>query len=359
MLSNEAKEELIHQKYRFVGDHSAVKVCHWTKSMITGNGSCYKHTFYGIESSQCMQMTTSISCANRCIYCWRGYKAPVSKEWIWKTDDPELILNQSQKEHHKLVVGLKGHKHVDMKIFKMSNNVRHVALSLTGESIVYPRINELIDLFHKNMISTFLVTNAMYPEQIRNLKPITQLYISLDSPNKELAKKVGVPLFSDYWDRLNTSLGYMSQKKGRTCIRITSIKDINMIEPEGYAELIKKGDADFIEVKAYMHIGASRLRLKRENMPLHEEIVEFAKQIMEYLPDYNIVSEHIASRVVLFAKKKFKKDDGWHTWIEFEKFFEGNTSTDDYLAKTPITGLSGRGTKDYRKKEEIEMAEED
>ena len=33
--------------YRLVGNHSAVKTCGWTKSMIRGQGGCYKLKFYG------------------------------------------------------------------------------------------------------------------------------------------------------------------------------------------------------------------------------------------------------------------------------------------------------------------------
>ena len=71
---------------------------------------------------------------------------------------------------------------------------------------------------------------------------------------------------------------------------------------------------------------------------------------MNVLEDYAIVSEHIPSRVVLLAKKTFKKADGWWTWIDFPKFaalaIEGKPfSTQDYLKKTPtVTGISGKGT---------------
>ena len=34
-------------------------------------GGCYKHTFYGITSYQCMEMTPALACANRCVFCWR------------------------------------------------------------------------------------------------------------------------------------------------------------------------------------------------------------------------------------------------------------------------------------------------
>ncbi|MFW9855504.1 MAG: 4-demethylwyosine synthase TYW1 [Candidatus Thorarchaeota archaeon] len=348
----QVKSKLEKQQYRFVGDHSAVKICGWTKKMIKGQGGCYKLKFYGIMSNQCMQMTTSMSCANRCTFCWRGEKAPVSKAWKWKIDDPREIFEDSQEEHHRLLAGYKGSPNVNMKAYVASKNVKHVALSLTGEPITYPRINELIDLYHQHHISTFLVTNATYPDQIRDLRPVTQLYISVDAPNKELLKIVDAPLFKDYWERLNQSLDYLALKPFRTCIRLTMIKDFNMIEPQNYARLIHKGDPDFIEVKAYMHVGASMKRLERENMPLHEEIIPFARSLLQFLPNYDIVSEHIPSRVVLLAKRKFNRGSNWYTWIDFPRFHElvqsGDTfNTDDFLRKTPITGLSGYGTSNY------------
>jgi len=194
MISAEQKTDLEKQHYRVVGYHSVVKVCHWTKAMIKGKGSCYKHKFYGIRSSQCLQMSTSLTCANRCVYCWRDYKAPVCKEWQGSFDDPDKIIEQSVKEHLHLLVGLKGYRDRDKKVFEESRTVKHVALSLTGEPIVYPKINQLIDKFHKQKVSTFLVTNGQYPEELKNLRPVTQLYLSMDAPTKELAKKIGVPL---------------------------------------------------------------------------------------------------------------------------------------------------------------------
>ena len=52
---------------------------------------------------------------------------------------------------------------------------RHCALSLVGEPIMYPEINILVDELHRRHISTFLVTNAQFPEKIMALKPITQV----------------------------------------------------------------------------------------------------------------------------------------------------------------------------------------
>ncbi|MFH2106867.1 MAG: 4-demethylwyosine synthase TYW1 [Candidatus Micrarchaeota archaeon] len=335
MLSPDVKADLERQHYRVVGNHSAVKICGWTKNMLRKRGSCYKHKFYGIRSNQCLQMTTSISCANRCMFCWRGYKAPVSTDWKWGVDGPNFIIDQSLKAQKSLLMGFKGCKHIDMPIYEESRTVKHVALSLTGEPIVYPKINEIIDEFHIRKISTFLVTKGQYPDYIKNLKPVTQFYLSLDAPTKELLKEIDVPLFLDYWERLNQSLEHLAQKKQRTCIRLTLIRYVNMNDHENYAKMIMKGKPDFIEAKSYMHVGPSQQRLKRENMPLHLEIVEFSKELVKYLPDYEIISEHIPSRVVMFAKKKFRKDGKWHTWIDFDKFNElalfGNEfSSDDY-----------------------------
>ena len=351
-LSDDAKKAMEKQHYKIVGSHSAVKTCGWTKKMINGEGGCYKLKFYGIMSNQCMQMTTSISCANRCTFCWRDYKAPVSKEWKWEVDDPEMIYNKSVEAHHKLLSGFKGSEKTNKNSLEQSKTIRHVALSLTGEPIAYPRINELIDLFNKNYVSTFLVTNAQFPDQIRDLKPVTQLYLSIDAPTKELLKNIDVPLFSDYWERTNKCLEELSKKKERTCIRLTVVKGVNDVDAPGYAKLIKKGDPDFLEVKGYMFVGASKERLVNENMPWHEEVVEFAKLLEKELTDYEIVSDHVPSRVVLLSKKKFKKDGVWHTWIDFKKYHEFVNSkedkkftADDYIAKTPTVGLSGRKVK--------------
>ncbi|KAI1007776.1 hypothetical protein K3495_g459 [Podosphaera aphanis] len=62
---------LTKQGYSIVGSHSGVKICRWTKSALRGRGSCYKYSFYGIASHQCMETTPSLSCSNKCVFCWR------------------------------------------------------------------------------------------------------------------------------------------------------------------------------------------------------------------------------------------------------------------------------------------------
>ena len=341
MLSKESIVRLEKQQYRVVGSHSTVKICGWTKNMIKGRGGCYKLKFYGIMSHQCLQMTPSMSCANRCKFCWRDYKAPVSKDWKWDVNEPEYIIKGSLEAQKALLMGFNGNDAVIRAAYLGSRDVKHVALSLNGEPITYPEINKLIKGFHKKGISTFLVTNGQHPKHIEELAPVTQLYISVDAPNKELLKEIDNPLFEDYWEKTKQSLKALAAKKQRTTIRLTIMKGINDVQEENYAELIKLGDADFVEIKGYMHVGASQERLERKQMPFHDYMLNFARKVNKYLADYEIVSEHIPSRVILLAKKTFKKENGdWWTWIDFKAFDKlanesDDFSTQDYMRKTP------------------------
>ena len=350
MISDAVKSNLEKQHYRIVGNHSTVKICGWTKKALRNEGKCYKYWFYGINSHRCLQMSTNLSCANRCIFCWRDYKAPVQKEWQGEIDDPKDILEGSKFAQKKLLEGFWGNEKADKKLLKESEEVKHVALSLTGEPICYPKINEYIDLCHSKGISTFLVTNAQYWKEIENLRPVTQLYLSLSATSKEQLKEIERPLLPEYWERMNKSLDILAKKKYRTCLRITLIKNMNMHDCEGWARLIKKGNPDFVEVKGYMFIGASRQRLDKSNMPYHEDVVEFTRKIKEHLDNYDLCAEQISSRVVLLAHKKYKKDGKWFTWIDFDKFFKLINTKEEidmskFLLETPRTGISGKITK--------------
>ena len=41
-MDENKKKDLEKQGYRIVGNHSAIKVCHWTKRAIRGEDVCYK-----------------------------------------------------------------------------------------------------------------------------------------------------------------------------------------------------------------------------------------------------------------------------------------------------------------------------
>ena len=66
---------------------------------------------------------------------------------------------------------------------------------------MYPEINKYVDLLHSKEISSFMVTNAQFPDAMKMLKPVTQLYVSIDASTKEELKKIDRPLHKDFWER--------------------------------------------------------------------------------------------------------------------------------------------------------------
>ena len=91
MITREQRAILTKQGYAVVGSHSAVKLCRWSKTHLRGNGACYKHTFYGLNSASFMEATPSLACANRCLFCWRHHSNPTGRSWRWKVDSPEMV----------------------------------------------------------------------------------------------------------------------------------------------------------------------------------------------------------------------------------------------------------------------------
>jgi tRNA wybutosine-synthesizing protein 1 len=291
------------QQYRIAGSHSAVKICEWTKKSLRGQGACYKQKFYGIQSHRCLQMTPSVAwCPNRCVYCWRAVertlKSPVKGE---KVDDPGFIIDECIAQQRLLLSGFNGLDRVDKCKWKEALNPNQAAISLAGEPTAYPLISELIEEFSKRRFTTFLVTNGQYPERLEGMAEPTNLYISLDAPDRETYRKVDCPSLADFWERLNESLQLMNSFSCRKVLRLTLAKGLNMENPEGYAKLIEKAGPDFIECKGYMWVGYSRERLRKENMPLHHEVREFSEKLSE-LTGYPVRDEQKESRVVLLGK---------------------------------------------------------
>ncbi|KAM8991158.1 S-adenosyl-L-methionine-dependent tRNA 4-demethylwyosine synthase TYW1-like isoform 4-T4 [Ara ararauna] len=353
MITPALREALTKQGYKLIGSHSGVKLCRWTKSMLRGRGGCYKHTFYGIESHRCMEATPSLACANKCVFCWRHHTNPVGTEWRWKMDQPEMILQEAIENHQNMIKQFKGVSGVQAARFEEAMTAKHCALSLVGEPIMYPEINRFVRLLHQHSISTFLVTNAQFPDEIRNLEPVTQLYVSVDASTKESLKRIDRPLFKDFWQRFLDSLKALSEKQQRTVYRLTLVKAWNVDELKAYADLISLGKPDFIEVKGVTYCGkSSASNLTMANVPWHEEVVHFVQELTNLIPDYEIACEHEHSNCLLIAHKKFKINGEWCTWIDYDRFQElvraqeqssgSQTFTAaDYAARTPHWALFG------------------
>ena len=122
-------------------------------------------------------------------------------EWRWKTDEPFQIVDQAVSLHQAMIHEFKGVPGVLPERLIEGYTVKHCALSLVGEPIMYPRINEMIRELHRRKISSFMVTNAQFPEHIKNLEPVTQFYVSVDASTKDALKAIDRPLFRDFWDR--------------------------------------------------------------------------------------------------------------------------------------------------------------
>ena len=357
MLTDRQRKQLEKEGYQIIGSHSAVKLCRWTKHHSRGRGGCYKHTFYGISSMNCMEATPSLACANKCVFCWRHHKNPVGTEWKWKMDPADEIVENAVRLHKNLINQLRGVPGVTEATHASAMNIKHCALSLVGEPIMYPQINELISELHKRRISTFLVTNAQFPEAIKTLSPVTQLYVSVDAATPESLKKTDRPLFSDFWNRYIESFKAIRHKAQRTVYRLTLVKEYNMSEEDElliqrYCDLVRIGVPDFIEIKAVTFCGTSGGDddLTMKNVPWHEEVLKFSKAICENLiaESYEIACEHKHSCSVLIALNKYKTADGvWNTWIDYDRFADlalsgrSDFTPEEYWAPTPDWAVYG------------------
>ncbi|KAF2829161.1 hypothetical protein CC86DRAFT_318238 [Ophiobolus disseminans] len=324
---------LTKQGYSIIGSHSGVKICRWTKSALRGRGSCYKYSFYGIASHLCMEATPSLSCSNKCVFCWRHGTNPVGTTWRWITDAPDLIFDGITAAHYKKIKMMKGVPGVRAERFAEAMRIRHCALSLVGEPIFYPHINELLNIMHSNRISTFLVCNAQHPAQLATLVPVTQLYVSIDASNKESLRKIDRPLHRDFWERFTTCLDIIRNRRfeQRTVFRLTLVKGFNMAEEvRGYADLVERALPGFVEVKGVTYCGTSAAGsagLTMQNVPFYDEVAEFVTELEKELSSrgltYGIGAEHAHSCCVLLADEtRFKRGGKWATRIDFERFFD-------------------------------------
>lgn len=318
-LPEKVVKNLEHKQYGVFG-HSAVQVCSWTKKSIAGKGVCYKQKFYGIECHSCMEFSPAVMwCQQNCTFCWRPMEFMKNIEIDPnQVDEPEIIISELLEKRKKLISGMGGHPTVNRKKFDeaFQNTPSHYAISLSGEPTMYPKMDKMIE-YLKSLNSTksvFLVTNAQIPEFFEKLEKNpnaqpTQLYISLDAPTKEIFDKVNISLYKDGWERLKKSLAiYSKLDNTRRIIRFTQIKGLNDLEEhfEGYKSIIDIANPDFIEIKAYMHLGMSRGRHTKEQMPEFTEVLDFAKKMANYLGNYDYVDCAPNSRIALIRRRDSK-----------------------------------------------------
>jgi tRNA wybutosine-synthesizing protein 1 len=193
------------------------------------------------------------------------------------------------------------------------------AISLSGEPTIYPYVGELISELRRRGKTSFLVTNGLFPEKLRELlkkkRLPTQLYISINTSNEELYNKFHRSSIKNAWKKLNESLELMKTMKGktRTIFRMNLVKNLNMFPKQAkeYAQLIKKSQPLFIEIKGFMSVGFARERLGYERMPTNKEMEDFIKVLLKELKeigfgDYKLLDSHEFSRAYVLGKNKME-----------------------------------------------------
>lgn len=289
-------------------NHTAAQTCGWTANALRGEGKCYKYAFYGIESHRCIQMTPVVKCNERCVFCWRDHRGHAYELGDVQWDDPEAVVDASIRLQKKLLSGFGGNDKVPREVFEGAMEPRHVAISLDGEPTLYPYLPELIDAFDDRGITTFLVSNGTDPEMLARCDP-TQLYVSVDAAERATFDRVVRAVEDDAWERLIDTMDVLAEKEDtRTVLRTTLVGGENMSDPDWYAAFYDRANPDFVELKAYMHVGHSQGRLDRSAMPDHEDVVAFTEDVREHMPEHGYLNDVPISRVALLSKTE-------ETWV--------------------------------------------
>ena len=200
-MNSALKAMLEKQHYTIIGEHSGHKICDYVKKSLLDRDFCYKQKFYGIQSHRCVQMTPAVNhCPNECIFCWRAMEFNEGIV-IKKTDAPEKIIEGSIRAQLKKINGFGGNKKVNWVKFREAQKPLHFAISLSGEPTLYSKLQKMIEILNKRKMSSFVVSNGMFPEKLRKITP-TQLYLSIFAPNEELYNKISRTKIKNAWKRL-------------------------------------------------------------------------------------------------------------------------------------------------------------
>ena len=256
-------------------------------------------------------------CPNKCVHCWRAIEYTIGDKLPKGIDSPKEIIDGCIKAQRKLLQGFnvdtkskkKQLSKADQEKYKEAQEPTQFAISLSGEPTLYPKIGELIEELRKRKKTSFLVSNGLYPEKLKELKKKkqlpTQLYISVNVPNKEMFQIFHRSTIKNAWGKLIESLEIMSKLTCRTVFRMNLVKDLNMKEEQikQYAKLIKIADPMFVEIKGFMSVGFARQRLGYERMPDFNEMKEFSENLAKETK-LKILGKHERSRAIVLGKNK-------------------------------------------------------
>ncbi len=228
--------------------------------------------------------------------------------------EPKELVEGLVNERKRLLIGFLGNEKADKRLVMEALEPTHFAISLSGEPTMYPKLPQLISYLKKRGAkSIFLVTNGQEPWMLERLggdSLPTQLYLSMTGYDRESYERISRPMYRDGWERWLRSLDLLSGVNTRTVIRLTLMRGLNDFEIEKTAKLIARGNPHFVEVKSYMHIGASLSRLSRKHMLEFKEIREYAKRLLSNLKGFEYMDEAPESRIVVL-KNVLRSVDRW------------------------------------------------
>ena len=320
IYSSDVRGKLVRMNYGLVGETSAVQICRWTKNSLRGDRGCWKEKFYGISSSGCVQMSPAVMwCENQCLHCWRPIEMNLGTE-LPTVDNPIEILDGIVAKRREMLMGMRGNKNVDVCNFEKNIEPKLFTMSLSGEATLYPRLGEMFAEIRRRGAVSFLVTNGLNPEVLRNLGEgkgefPTQIAISTNAPNEELFLKWHRSTRKEAWKTFLESLDVMRELNGkvRRVVRLTLVKkgedgefsgmsnmsDENLGE---YCDLIRRAEPDFVHVKGYKAVGYAKDRMGYDNQVWHDEVLDFAGRLCERLDGYKIRADDERSCVVALGK---------------------------------------------------------
>ncbi len=312
-VPGELRSRYVKQRYRLVGEHSAVKTCTWVGKALRTEGSehCYKQRFYGVPTHRCLQMTPSLGhCTQSCVFCWRATPETLGVGWeqtqpIKGGDDPDAIVEGVIAAHRKLIYGWGGNPNVTEQYLKEALEPVHAAISLEGEPTLYDRLGDLVASFKAHGFrSVFIVTNGTKPEALASLgtEP-SQLYVSLCAPDEATYAETCRPMTPDAWEKVMETLNLLHSFKCPTVIRQTLVPKLNMGNIEGYAELVKRAEPTYVEPKGAMSVGFARQRFGYDEMASFEQIKAFSEKLAAET-GYRAIDEQYESNIVLLSRRE-------------------------------------------------------